>query len=161
MGVEQRFPGHGQDLLFKPVRSLVMPITRDSAAMERRRKTAGRLFGKDMSATDVARRLGVSRQVAYRWKKSWEQGGEPALASKGPPGRRSRLTAAQTRRITRALIAGPTGPGCRSGDWTLPRVAKLIEDLTGVHYHPGHIWRWLRASGFTLHRTARPRFNQI
>ena len=57
--------------------------------MEKRRKKAGQLFGKDYSAPEVARRLGVARQVAYRWKSAWAQGGSAALVSKGPAGRKS------------------------------------------------------------------------
>ncbi len=37
----------------------------------------------------------------------------------------------------------------------LPRVAVLIEDLTGVAYHPGHVWRLLGASGFSCQRPER------
>src|SRR4029077_12946460 len=61
-----------------------MSKTRDHAAMEKRRKKAGQLFGKDYSAPEVARRLGVARQVAYRWKSAWAQGGSAAVVSKGP-----------------------------------------------------------------------------
>jgi len=39
--------------------------------------------------------------------------------------------------------------------WTLPRVASLIQDLTGVGYHPGHVWRLLGASGFSCQRPER------
>ncbi len=63
-----------------------MTKTRDHAALEKRRKKAGQLFAKEYSAPEVARRLGVARQVAYRWKNTWDQGGSPALASKGPAG---------------------------------------------------------------------------
>ena len=49
--------------------------TRDHAVLEKRRKKAGKLFAKDCSAPDVARRLGVARQVAYRWKDAWDRGG--------------------------------------------------------------------------------------
>jgi len=48
-----------------------MSKTCDHAAMEKRRRKAGQLFAKDCSAPDVARRLGVARQVAYRWQSAW------------------------------------------------------------------------------------------
>jgi transposase len=132
-----------------------MSKTRDHAAMEKRRKKAGQLFGKDYSAPEVARRLGVARQVAYRWKSAWAQGGSAALVSKGPAGRKSKLTSEQTRRVTKALLAGPAAYGYKTALWTLPRVAALIEDLTGVEYHPGHVWRLLGASGFSCQRPER------
>lgn len=36
-----------------------------------------------ITSSEVARRLGVHRQSAGRWRKEWEQGGDKALASKG------------------------------------------------------------------------------
>jgi transposase len=132
-----------------------MSKTRDHAAMEKRRKQAGKLFTRDLSAPEVARRLGVARQVAYRWKRAWEHGGSAALASKGAAGRKPRLTAEQTTQVTEALLAGPEVQGYKTALWTLPRVAALIEDLTGVGYHPGHVWRLLGASGFSCQRPER------
>ena len=123
--------------------------------MEKRRKKAGALFNKGLPAPEVARRIGVARQVAYRWKDAWEQGGKEALASKGPAGRKPKLTRGQTQRVTDALLAGPTAQGYKTDLWTLPRVAALIEGLTGVRYHPGHVWRLLGASGFSCQRPER------
>lgn len=132
-----------------------MSKTRDHAELEKRRQRAGKRFAKDCSAPEVARRLGVARQVAYRWKSAWEQGGNAALASKGPAGRKSKLTAKQTQQVVAALLAGPTAQGYNTALWTLPRVAGLIKDLTGVVYHPGHVWRLLGASGFSCQRPER------
>jgi transposase len=137
------------------VYNLGMSKTRDHAEMEKRRKKAGSLFNKDYSAPEVARRLEVARQVAYRWKDAWEKGGRGALLSKGPAGRKSKLTGEQTRRVTEALLAGPGAQGYKTDLWTLPRVAVLIKDLTGVGYHPGHVWRLLGASGFSCQRPER------
>ena len=132
-----------------------MSKTRDHAQLEKRRKQAGKLFAKDHSAPDVARRLGVARQVAYRWKEAWDQGGSAALASKGPAGPKPKLTVKQTQKVVTALLAGPAAQGYRTALWTLPRVAALIEKLTGVDYHPGHVWRLLGASGFSCQRPER------
>jgi len=99
--------------------------------------------------------LGVARQVAYRWKEAWDKGGSAALASKGPAGPKSKLTLEQTQKVTQALVAGPLAHGYKTDLWTLPRVALLIKDLTGVSYHPGHVWRLLGASGFSCQRPER------
>lgn len=120
--------------------------------MEKRRQKAGQLFDKDYSPPEVARRLGVARQVAYRWNHAWKQGGRAALASKGPAGPKPKLTTEQTQQVTQALRAGPAAHGYKTALWTLPRVAALLENLTGVSYHPGHVWRWLGASGFSGQR---------
>jgi transposase len=132
-----------------------MSKERDHVEMEERRNKAGALFKKGYSAPEVARRFCVARQVAYRWKDAWEQGGKAALASKGPAGHKPKLTAAQAAQVTAALLAGPTAQGYKTDLWTLPRVAALIKDLTGVRYHPGHVWRLLGASGFSCQRPER------
>jgi transposase len=39
--------------------------------------------------------------------------------------------------------------------WTLTRVAEVIETVTGVTYHPGHVWYILRDMGWSRQRPAR------
>lgn len=132
-----------------------MSKARDHVQMERRRQQAVRLFKKDCPPPEVARRLGVARQVAYKWRDLWKKGGSSALASKGPAGPKPKLTGAQMQKVTQGLLAGPVAHGYKTNLWTLPRVAGLIEDLTGVRYHPGHVWRLLGASGFSCQRQER------
>lgn len=132
-----------------------MSKTRDHAKLEKRRLQAGKLFAKDCSAPDAAHRLGVARQVAYRWKNAWDQGGRAALASKGPAGPKPKLTVKQTQQVVKALLEGPVAQGYKTALWTLPRVASLIQKLTGVEYHPGHVWRLMGASGFSCQRPER------
>jgi transposase len=132
-----------------------MSKPRDHAKLEQRRLQAGKLFAKGHSAPAVARRLGIARQVAYRWKTAWENGGRAALASKGPAGPKPKLTVKQTKQVVKALLAGPAEQGYKTALWTLPRVASLIQELTGVKYHPGHVWRLLGASGFSCQRPER------
>jgi transposase len=123
--------------------------------MERRRKRAAVLFEKGQPAAEVARRVGVSRQAATRWKSAWSRGGHAALASKGTAGRKPRLTENQRQQIIDALLEGPVVRGYRTNLWTLPRVALLIKDLTGVGYHSGHVWHLLRALNFSCQRPTR------
>lgn len=128
---------------------------RDHKEMERRRKRAAVLFAKGYAAAEAARRIGVSRQAATRWKGAWSQGGDSALLSKGAAGPKPRLTADQRGQITAALLQGPIARGYRTNLWTLPRVALLIKDLTGVTYHSGHVWHLLRALNFSCQRPSR------
>ena len=123
--------------------------------MERRRKRAAVMFDKGYPAAEVARRVGVSRQAATRWKGAWLQGGSPALLSKGAAGPKSRLREDQYRQIVDALLEGPVARGYRTDLWTLPRIARLIEDLTGVAYHSGHVWHVLRSLHFSCQRPTR------
>lgn len=132
-----------------------MATKRDHAQMEQRRRKAARMFEQDRSVSEVVRRLGVARQVVYRWRDAWKAGGEAALVSKGPAGRKPRLNSRQTQRIVDALVKGPLAQGYKTQLWTLPRVRDLIEQLTGIRYHPGHVWRVLGSLGFSCQRPER------
>lgn len=123
--------------------------------MEKRRLRAARLVDQNIPVPEVVRRLGIARQLGYRWHQAWQAGGEAALASKGSAGPKARLTRGQTEQITDALLKGPVAQGYKTQLWTLPRVAALIENLTGIRYHPGHVWRILRELGFSCQRPER------
>jgi len=99
--------------------------------------------------------MGIARQVGYRWKKAWQKGGTDALASKGRAGPKPRLLPRQTGKLIEALLKGPGAHGYKTQLWTLPRVAVLIEKMTGVRYHPGHVWKLMGALGFSCQRPER------
>lgn len=132
-----------------------MKVRRDHLAMERRRTQAATLFRDGYTPAEVAKRFGISRQSACRWKAAWERDGTSGLASKGAAGRKTRLTPEQREQVIVALIAGPIVQGYQTNLWTLPRVALLVKDLTGVSYHPGHVWHLLRALDFSCQRPTR------
>jgi transposase len=119
---------------------------RDFQALEQRRKQAARLFARGTEAlASIARQLKVSRQSVSRWHHEWEQNGARALNAAGRAGRKPRLTARQLRRVEAALKKGAGFHGFSADLWTLPRVATVIERITGVRYHPGHVWKILGA----------------
>ena len=119
---------------------------RDFAALERRRLQAADSFAAGRwRLAEVARRLQVSRQSVSRWYAQWQQGGKPALRAAGRAGRKPRLRPRQLRSLAQALRKGPCAQGLPGDSWTLPRVTQLIEQATGVKYHPGHVWKLLGA----------------
>jgi len=124
-------------------------------AAQQRRLRAARLFTLGCCQAEVARRLGVSRQTASRWHARWRQGGQAGLAGPGHWGRPSRLSAADWRRVEKVLLAGAQAHGFDTDLWTLPRVAEVIWRLTGVSYHPGHVWWLLRRHKWSPQRPAR------
>ena len=128
---------------------------RDFQAMERVRLRAARLFEQGTSQTEVAHRLGTSRQNAHRWHRHWQQGGRAALRAAGRAGRTPKLDARARRQVERALLQGALAHGFDSDLWTCKRVVIVIERLTGVRHHPSHAWRILRAMGWTLQRPER------
>jgi transposase len=117
---------------------------RDFEGMERRRRRAARLFERGATQADVARELEVSRQSVSRWYADWQRGGPAALKAAGRAGRMPKLSEAQLVVVDRALRQGPRAHGFGTDLWTLERVAAVIEETTGVRYHPGHVWKLLR-----------------
>lgn len=132
-----------------------MAKERDHGAMEKRRLKAAKLFAAGKGASEVARLLQVRRQSAHDWRQRWERGGVAALRSKGAAGPKQRLSEGQQAALAAALVQGPQKHGHATAVWTLPRVAKLIEEQTGQCYHPGHVWRLLRGLGFSCQQPTR------
>lgn len=102
-------------------------------------------FAAGVSPPEAARRLRISNNSAYLWRRRWRSGGTDALVSKGPGGSRCRLSAAQLDRLRAALEAGPAVYGWTDQRWTLARTATLIGRLFHVRYT-------LRGTSYLLHR---------
>src|SRR4029453_18742880 len=129
---------------------------RDRQAFEQVRMQAGELFAAGRSQAEVARQLGVSRQNASRWKGGGRSGGAGALRTAAPTGHTPRLSDAQLEAVRQALRQGARAHGFDTDHWTLARIATVIEQVTGVAYHPEHVWKLLRRRlGWRLQRPAR------
>jgi putative transposase len=92
---------------------------------------AGALFAAGRCQAQVARELGIARQNVSRWYARWQAGGLEALRSAGPTGYAPCLSDQQLHRIDQALRQGARAHGFDTDDWTLARVATVIERLTG------------------------------
>lgn len=125
---------------------------RDFAGLEERRRQAARLFAKGETQAWVARRLKASRQSVSRWHRQWECGGVEGLRAAGRAGRKPRLSASQLGKVDAALRQGARQQGFRADLWTLPRVATLIERITGEKFHPGHVWKILGALDWSVQK---------
>jgi transposase len=129
---------------------------RDRQAFEHVRVQAGELFAAGHSQAEVAHKLGVARQNVSRWHARWRQDGLEGLRSAGPTGPDPRLSDQQLDALRQALRRGARAGGFDSDHWTLARITTVIERVTGVAYHPGHVWKLLRRRlGWRLLRPAR------
>jgi hypothetical protein len=54
--------------------------------------------------------------------------------------------------VDRELLRGAAANGHETDLWSLPRVAALINEVTGVSCHPAHVWRILYKLGWSLQR---------
>jgi len=131
-------------------------LRRDRQELERRRKQAARLFAKArLAQASIARELKVSRMSVSRWYRQWKKSGLEALKAAPRAGRKPLLNNRQLQRVQAALLKGARAHGFSADLWSLPRVATVIARVTGVRYHPGHVWKVLGAMHWTLQKPER------
>jgi transposase len=124
--------------------------------MEQRRMRAAELFEQDVIPAEIARQVGVGHQTVSEWRIIWREGGRDALRAAGRAGRLPKLTREHLVDVEAALAQGPEANGYATDLWTLARVAEVIERVSGVSYHPHHVWRILREQlGWSWQRPAR------
>ena len=129
------------------------PTQLTRAQMEERRLAAGRLLRAGrLRQAEVAREVGVSRASVTRWQQRLARDGPRALRRRRPPGRRSRLTAAQWRALVRVLDRGALAAGFETDRWTLRRIAVALARRFRVRYHFRSLGRALRARGWSPQR---------
>src|ERR1700687_39707 len=119
-------------------------VSRDFAALERRRMRAASLLAKGLSQSEVARRVGAPRQSVGKWAAEVATQGRAGLKKAGVAGRNPRLSAEQISQIEQGLKRGPQALGYETSLWTANRVALLIEQESGGRYQLGHGWKMLR-----------------
>jgi transposase len=122
--------------------------------LRKRRRKAVELFEQGERQATVAHVLRVSRQSVSEWWLAWQNHDTKKLDGASRAGRKPRLQQEQLALVERELLRGATAHGYETDLWSLPRITKLIRDITGVSYHPGHVWKILRQMRWTLQRPA-------
>jgi transposase len=117
---------------------------RDFAALQERRMRAADLFEQGVIPAEIARQVGVSHQIVSDWRNAWRRAGREGLRGAGRAGRLPKLGRDQLGVIEGELARGAEAHGYANDLWTLHRVAEVIQRLTGVSYHPAHVWYILR-----------------
>ena len=120
--------------------------------LRERRQKAVALFEQGERQATVAQILRVSRQSVSEWWIAWRSGNDHVLNGATVAGRKPRLLPEQLAVVEKELLRGAIAHGYSADLWTLQRVAKLISSLTGVDYHPGHVWKILRKMEWSLQR---------
>ena len=123
--------------------------------LEARRRRAIKLLEEGLSLREIARRVGCNASSVMRWRDAVLKGGENALKPKPTPGRPSKLTDKQKKRLADELLKGPLSNGYRTDIWTTQRIADLIEKMFAVKYHRDHIGRLMRSLGWSCQKPDR------
>src|SRR6516162_7023602 len=106
----------------------------ERARRERVRLAAAEMIEAGASDREVAKRFGVSRMSANRWRRALAAGGRAALVSKGAGGARCKLTPAEVRELEAVLDTGPAAVGYVDQCWTLSRIADQVWRRFAVEY---------------------------
>jgi len=117
--------------------------------LERRRRRAVALREEGYGPSEIARQLNTTPQSVCRWMRAYRRGGSAALSAKPPPGRPPKLNARQRRALVQCLLKGARAAGFATDLWTCPRIAQVIEQRYGVHYHIDALPRVLASLGFS------------
>lgn len=126
----------------------------DRSRREQVRLAAVERFEQRVPAAEIAAELRVTERSVRRWRRAWQTGGLPGLASKGQAAR-CRLDEAQQAELEGVLEAGPLAAGFSDQRWTLARVRDLVAGMFGVAYTIPGIWYLLRRRGWTCQLGAR------
>jgi transposase len=97
----------------------------------------------------IAEALGTSEETISRWLARARHGGREALSAHPAPGHPPKLPDVQKHLIPEFLWHGPEAYGFRGQVWTRARIARVIEEEFGVHYHKGHVGRLLQELHWT------------
>jgi len=112
--------------------------------MEERRMRAAEMFEQGVMPAEIARQVGVSHQIVSDWRAAWRPSGRDGLRAAGRAGRLPKLSHDQLALVEVELAKGAEANGYANDLWTLKRVAEVILRVTGVSYHPAHVWYILR-----------------
>ena len=111
---------------------------------EGRRLRGWELHQQGWKQQEIAVALDVTQGAVSQWLKRAQTDGVEALRHRPPPGPQPLLSPAQLARLPALLARGAEAFGWRGDVWTTQRVAVLIGEVFGVHYHPAHVSRLLR-----------------
>jgi transposase len=122
--------------------------------LEWRRRRAIALLQMQLSYRLVSRLLNCALSSVVRWHQVYKKKGMAGMRPKPIPGRSKRITPRQKRRLLQYLSKGALAAGYTTELWTLKRIAKAIRHLFGIRYHANHVWRLMRAWGWSCQKPA-------
>jgi transposase len=123
--------------------------------LEYRRRLAIQRVAEGYSTEEVADFLSVDPSSVRRWLAAYRRHGDAGLIAQTVPGRSPKLTTTQEKIVLRWLSDLPTEYGFATDLWSAPRLAQLIEQAFGTHFHPNYLSTWLRRRGYTPQKPRR------
>lgn len=101
---------------------------------------------------EISSILQVSQEAVRCWLKAFLVRGIAGLTSKKSPGRPSKLTKKQRRKLAQIIEDGPLKAGFPGGCWRTPMIQHLIKERFGVFYNARYISELLKNMGFSYQK---------
>lgn len=125
--------------------------------LEQRRRKAVALSQQGYGPVRISRILKTTPQSVCRWLREYRRNGAAGLDAEPVPGRPPKLSARQRRALVGCLLKGAGAFGFATDLWTCPRIAQLIQQRYGVHYHVDAVPRVMASLGFSPSEARTPR----
>lgn len=113
------------------------------------------IFKEDVIPAEAARRVKVHDRTVRKWLAAYKDAGADGLKVKVSTGRKTKLDAAELKRLREILVKGAMRAGFSNELWTSKRVLQVIKSHFGVKYHHNHLPKLLRNLGFSPQRPQR------
>jgi len=113
------------------------------------RKRGYDLLRVGKTKAEIARTLDVDWTSVNKWSKRLARKGYESWRDVKQQGRPEKLTGEQKRKLKEILDNGPRKYGYSTDPWTLKRIADVILKEFGISYNTTHVWRVLRALGYS------------
>lgn len=117
-----------------------------------RRISALLAIGEGQPIATIAVDLSVSKETIYAWLRAFLVERFDSLRYGSPPGRPSRLTKTQKRRLAEILDAGPLAYGLLRGCWTSLVIQHVILNECGVLYNRHYLCTLLHNLGYSYQK---------
>lgn len=124
-------------------------ITGRRARQQERRLAAGKLFEAGKNPSQVSKELKVSRQASNTWYHSWQSKGRDGLLATKKPGPKPKFNSTHKEKLKVFLLQGAKAHGFEAELWTLPRIARVIDEKLGLKASNSEVWRLLRSMGWS------------
>jgi len=118
-----------------------------------RKKRGLALLSQGKKPKEVAEILEVTRRSVDRWLQETKKPKKKKATRL--PGRPSKLSEKQLKRLEKALDKGAYAFGYLGNYWTLDRITQVIWQLFEVRYHASAVWHVMQRMGWSSQRPQR------
>ena len=88
----------------------------------------------------------------HQWWNAYQDQGKAGLQARKRPGRPPKLSQDQRAELAAILSEGAQAYGYDTELWTLARIARVINEQFGVHYHVRYVWWLMRSLGWSCQK---------